>query len=510
MILLVRKILFIIFISKLKSKKNLSFINLNFRKNDFTNYHQIRSFIFKKDFFKIKNRNIHNFDFLNFSKKLGGKIGINLSKDAIFCWYKINKNRLGFPWSDDLTSKRLINLLYNYEYINSSSKLIDKKKLDLIIFKHIQRVIFEFNLKKINEITSYDLVAYSLSSLIFKKFNIKDIKYIKFIIENQVDKLGMHKTYNVLEHSKFINNINELKNILLYFNIEKADIFDDLLLKMTSVLNQYFHNDGSLPLFNGSNNIFTKIIYDSINKDFYYKKRNFDNVENGIAFYSDKYKNIFFDVVQPNKDLISSNLSAGTLSLEISGFGEKIFTNCGASESTGKNPEYLRYSAAHSTIILQNTNISEIKEGNPHIKFPQSVVFRNENNQNEEIFEGSHNGYLRKFNKIIKRKLIIFKNENKLIGEDSFISYKDIVGRLIFHIRFHLAEGMTFNFTNNKKNIILKTKLNNIWLFKSGMELIVEDSILVDNNITKPTKQIVIKGIITEKKAIKKWSLEKI
>ena len=104
----------------------------------------------------------------------------------------------------------------------------------------------------------------------------------------------------------------------------------------------------------------------------------------------------------------------------------------------------------------------------------------------------------------------MFKNENKLEGEDTFISYKNIQERLIFHIRFHLADDMTYNFTNNKKNIILKTKLNNIWLFKSGMELIVEDSILVDNNITKPTKQIVIKGIITEKKAIKKWSLEKI
>ena len=42
------------------------------------------------------------------------------------------------------------------------------------------------------------------------------------------------------------------------------------------------------------------------------------------------------------------------------------------------------------------------------------------------------------------------------------------------------------------------------------MELIVEDSILVDKNITKPTKQIVIKGIITDKKTIKEWSLEKI
>ncbi len=510
MILLIRKILFISFISKFKSIKNLSFLDLNFRKNDYTNYYQIRSFIFKKDFIEIKNKNIHSFDFLNFSKKLGGEIGINLSKDTIFSWYKINKNKLGFPWSDDLTSKRLINLLYNYEYINSSSKLTDKKQLDLIILKHIQRIIFDFNLKKINEITSYDFVSYSLSSLILQKFNLKDLQYIKFIIENQVDKLGMHKSYNVLEHAKFINNINELKNILLFFNFKQTSNFDDLLLRMTSVLNQYFHSDGSLPLFNGSNNIYTKIIYNSINKDVYYKKRNFENVKNGIAFFSDKNKNIFFDVVQPNNDIISSNLSAGTLALEISGFGEKIFTNCGASENTGKNPEYLRYSAAHSTIILQNTNISEIKEGNPHIKFPQSVVFRNESIQEAEVFEGTHNGYLRKFDKIIKRKLIILKNKDKIIGEDSFISYKGIDCRFIFHIRFHLAEGMTYNFTNSKKDIILRTKLNNIWVFKSEMELIVEDSILVDNNITRPTKQIVIKGIITDKKVIKKWSLEKI
>ena len=219
---------------------------------------------------------------------------------------------------------------------------------------------------------------------------------------------------------------------------------------------------------------------------------------------------MFFDVIQPNKDMISSNLSAGTLSFELSGFGEKIFTNCGGSESFGKNPEYLRYSAAHSTIILQNTNISEIKEGNPHKKFPQSVVFRKESKDEEEILEGSHNGYLKKFNKVVKRKLIIFKNKNKLIGEDNIISYKDFSKRLIYHIRFHLNEEIIFNFTNNKKNIILRTKLNNIWLFKSDTELIVEDSILVDYNITKPTKQIVIKGVISDKKIIKKWSLEKI
>ena len=72
--------------------------------------------------------------FLNFSNKLGGKIGINLSKDAIFGWYKLNKNKFSFPWSEDLPSRRLINLLYNYEYIKSSLVPYDKNNLDFIIY----------------------------------------------------------------------------------------------------------------------------------------------------------------------------------------------------------------------------------------------------------------------------------------------------------------------------------------------------------------------------------------
>ncbi len=510
MILIVKKILFIFITSRLNPKNNLSYLDLNFRKIDFTNNNRIKTFIFKKNFYTYKNKNIHSFDFLNFSNKLGGKIGINLSKEAIFGWYKLNKNKLGFPWIEDLSSKRLINLLYNYEYINSSSKEEDKKKLDFIIYFHIQRILFDFNSKKITEFSSFDLIAYLLCCLLLKKINEAEINYIKFIVDNQIDKIGVHKSYNLLEHSKFINNISEIKNILLFFNSKQSNVFDDTILKMTSILNEYFHVDGSLPLFNGTNNIYTKNIYKSLNKEYSLKKREFTNINNGIAFYSDKDKKIFFDVVQPNSDMISSSLSAGTLSVELSGFGEKILTNCGASESFGENPEYLRYSAAHSTIILQNTNISEIREDNTHIRFPQSVVFRKETNNQEEIFEGSHNGYLRKFNKIIKRRLVIYKNKNKLGGEDSFISYKDISNRLIYHIRFHLAHDMILNFTNNKKNIILKTKMNNIWLFKSNTELKIEDSISVDNNITKPTKQIVIKGVLSDKKIIEKWSLEKI
>ena len=137
--------------------------------------------------------------------------------------------------------------------------------------------MFDFNFKKISKITSFEIKAYILSLLVVNKINKRKIDYIKFIVEYQIDKIGMHKSYNLLEHSKFINNLNEIKNILLFFNIKDSNIFDEIVLKMTSILNQYFHNDGSLPLFNGTNNIYTKIIYNSLNKDTYLVKRDFEN-----------------------------------------------------------------------------------------------------------------------------------------------------------------------------------------------------------------------------------------
>ena len=54
---LLRKLIFIFFSSKfIKKNPNLLLNDLNFKKLDFTNYKQIKSFIFKKNFYKIDNK----------------------------------------------------------------------------------------------------------------------------------------------------------------------------------------------------------------------------------------------------------------------------------------------------------------------------------------------------------------------------------------------------------------------------------------------------------------------
>ena len=508
---LTQKLIIFIFIKiSFAKRKKLNLKNINFKQIDFINYKKIKQYVFKENFFYDKNFiDSHSFEFLFYLQKIGGKSGIEISKKNIFLWFNLFKNKLEFPWDEKLTAQRLLSIYYNYEFVSSVLSKTENTLLNKIINIHIKRLFFFFKRKNLDEISSYEIVAFILSKLLLKEFNQGFLKKIEKIIEIQIDRAGIHKSYNVLEQAKFINNLNEVKNILLFFKIVVPEKINFFILNMTSALNQYIHQDGTVALFNGANNNYQKQIQDIIEKEEFLKSRTFTN-NNGIAFYSDKKRSLFFDVVQPNNLKVSKSLGAGTLSFELSIQDEKIITNCGASESYGKNPEYLRYSAAHSTIILKNTNISEIKAGNPHIKYPQKVSFQKNDFEKIIDFEGSHNGYLRKFKKIIKRKIIIEKNEDKIHGEDSIISLKSTNSKTVYHIRFHLMPDITTNITTNKKNIILKTKKNKIWMFKSNSELGLEKSIYVDNNSTKETQQIVIKGITDSTKKIEKWSIEAI
>ena len=168
------------------------------------------------------------------------------------------------------------------------------------------------------------------------------------------------------------------------------------------------------------------IAAETINEHFKEKK--------DLSIFEDKYKKIFLDAVQPTSSLHSRRLSAGTLALEFSCDNEKIITNCGALEKSTGNAAYLRYSAAHSTVILENTNISEIRENQPHIKYPQMVSLKQNMKDSKHSIELSHNGYIKNYKKIVKRKIYFEESKNYLTGEDSIISSTSKNKEIIYHI----------------------------------------------------------------------------
>jgi len=488
-----------------------NFKDMNFKENDFINYKVVKYYVLKENFINnLEVQDIHTFDFLFFYQKLGGKKGIELSKKNIFLWFKKFKYSKNFLWRTDLASKRFINLLYNYDFICSISNQKEISQINKIINFHIKRITFEISLKKINNISSTEILSLVLIECCKNSLDTKINKKLDNLIGTQIDESSMHRSYNILEHAKFLNNLIQINNIFLFFNIETSQILKNNILAMTSVLKKYQHTDNSLPLFNGSNNNYNNIIEKIVEKEQFVTTNAFTKFKNGIAIYKDLKKILFFDVVQSSNLEFQKELSAGTLSFEISAYGEKIITNCGGSEIGGKNPTYLKYSAAHSTIILDNTNISEVKEISLNRNILKKVNFETKDVPKFKILSGTHNGYLTNYNKICKRTLFVSKEKALLRGEDLIISTKPIIKNNVYHLRFHLIPEISTTITENKRNIIIKTKKNNIWMFKSNKEMIIEKSIFVRDDIAIETTQIVISGVTSLLNTKIEWSLEKI
>ena len=508
------KYIFIKFFKKNFLKNNLetNFLNLNFENHE----------ILKKNFLSKKylkfNKTLaneyffHSFDCLSAAKKIGGADSIKLSLKHIFFWNKINFSFFSFAWNIEIASKRVTNLLYYLDIYGQNLGTKEEKILNTLINKH-----YYFIKSKINHTNEIDLSlnvtkSYLILSFIIgentKKITKKIIKQINSLIDNN----GCHKSYNFSKQAEFINDLIEIKNIFLYFDDADIEEINFQIINMTSLLANFFHKDNSIALFNGSNNFNIKLINELINKTENIKPKKLNNAKNGIVSYADKNKSLFFDITKPTNKTLNQNLHAGTLSFEFSYKDEKIITNCGSIEKRiGKKPEYLRFSAAHSTIIVNNTNISELIEKSSYKRAPKTIKFDSVQNDKNIFLEGSHDGYLKNFNIIVKRKIIISKISDEILGSDFILSMKNKFNKTMYDIRFHLVPNCKCLLTNDKKSVLIKTKNNRSWVFSAKSELYLENSVYIgDGKKIEQNQQIVITKFLKNIKQTEEWSLKKI
>ena len=449
------------------------------------------------------------FDWLLFAKKIGGSNNIKIAKKNILLWCYSKYSFFNNAWAVELASKRLINLIYFYDFYSQTLNKKELIELHNTINSHL--IFIKIYLKSVNhEKLTLNLIKSGLISFLLSKENIdslnkKIILYLNFCI----DKQGFHKSYNPSIQAETINSLFEIKNIYLYFKKPVAKEIEFQLINLASVLNNLFHKDGSIALFNGANNHNNALFIKTMNQSFDVRTKELINIKNGIAIYNDKNKKLYFDAVKPASTTINENLHASTLSFEFSAKKEKIITNCGSLEKRAeKNPEYLRYSAAHSTIILNNTNISELIDKSSYKRIPHNIIYNKEETFEEIIIGCSHDGYLRNFGKIVKRKIYISKTKETISGKDSIMSIKKNSLPISFDIRFHLTPNCRCVLTNNKKTVLIKTKANNSWIFKFKNIARIEESIYInDGKKIEQNKQIVISGLIKDLKHTEEWSL---
>src|SRR3954447_6082411 len=198
--------------------------------------------------------------------------------------------------------------------------------------------------------------------------------------------------------------------------------------------------------------------------------------------------------------------SASTLAFEPSDAPQRVVVNCGGpgplpTDLPQELVEGLRTTAAHSTLVLADTNSTNILADGSLGKGVEDVAIDRREDNDASRLEASHDGYVRAFGMVHKRSVMLGNDGKELRGADQLVAKgrKKIRESAVYSVRFHLAPGVETTATADGMGAILRSKGAPPWNFRCrGGNLVAEESVWIDGRgQPQRTTQLVIIGEVS-------------
>jgi uncharacterized heparinase superfamily protein len=199
---------------------------------------------------------------------------------------------------------------------------------------------------------------------------------------------------------------------------------------------------------------------------------------------------VICDAAPPPHSRAAQTGCASTLALELSDGPHRVIVNCGGAAAAGLHRvsglgDGLRTSAAHSTLILADTNSTAVRPNGSLGKGVDGVELDRQESDAGSKVEASHDGYARRFGFIHKRSLALSVDGRELRGEDTLTPARDRrkPTEARFAVRFHLAPDVDTAPTADGMGALLRIDGGPLWQFRCrGGSLTIDGSLWVDGN----------------------------
>ena len=197
---------------------------------------------------------------------------------------------------------------------------------------------------------------------------------------------------------------------------------------------------------------------------------------------------------------------SSTLALELADGAQRLVVNCGGpgpvpTDLSDELVQALRSTAAHSTLVLADTNSTNILADGSLGKGVEDVAIERSEDNDASRLEASHDGYVRAFGLVHKRSLMLGNDGKEVRGADQLIAKgrKKIRESVGYAVRFHLAPGVEATATADGMGAILRSKGAPPWNFRCrGGQLTTEESLWIDGRgQPQRTTQLVIVGEVS-------------
>ncbi|HUL09947.1 MAG TPA: heparinase II/III family protein [Candidatus Acidoferrum sp.] len=285
---------------------------------------------------------------------------------------------------------------------------------------------------------------------------------------------------------------------------------DDAIRGTAQMLRLWQHGDGGLALFNDSNAEEDWLVDMALaraipsyagNKALALKEAPESGFERLLA----NRTLVIVDSGAPAPAGYDGHAHAGTLSFEMSIGRERLIVNCGAHQGRGDWWQAQRSTAAHSTLVVDDTNSSVFSPDRGLVRGPRTVTCQRDESDGNHWLDMSHDGYQATFDLMHRRRLFLAAGGEDLRGEDRLSGG----GKRPFAIRFHLHPDVTASLAQNGQAALLRLPSGTGWRLRAtGAPVSVADGVYLGRRgEIRKTQQVVISGEKGQDEAVVKWAI---
>jgi uncharacterized heparinase superfamily protein len=322
-----------------------------------------------------------------------------------------------------------------------------------------------------------------------------------------------------------LRDLQGLREALEQMHQDVPEKLQDAIDRMGPMLRSFCHGDGQLALFNGSYEMKAADIKELLTRigsagEF------FDNaVYMGFQRIARGQTMVIADIGPPAPLPYSYNGHAGTLSFELSDGADRMVVNCGSASSLpeGRPDAFLHLkaasfnalaqaTAAHSTLVVDDTNSSEILENGFIGNGPTVVEYDRHDENGGTWLEASHNGYEPRFGLVHKRRFYLDPEGADLRGEDILVRTGKLNRADHFDVRFQLHPKVSAILDEAGEGVTLTLPSGRRWYFLAkGGRMTLDESIYLGkpHNAVK-TRHISLSGEAGEGETLINWSFRRL
>jgi uncharacterized heparinase superfamily protein len=283
--------------------------------------------------------------------------------------------------------------------------------------------------------------------------------------------------------------------------------------RMAPMVRFFRHGDGGLALFNGSwegeRTLMDLVLARSGSSEPAPQMA----LQSGFQRLTAGTSLVLVDAGSPPGRGMDGSAQAGTLSFEMSAAHERLVVNCGV--YPGAVPEwkrFMRFTAAHSTAVVDDTNSTEITDHGSLEYRAGNVLVDRADDQGAQWLDMSHDGYRSLYGIIHRRRLWLSADGGDLRGEDMLNGpdgRKVTVHDRRFIVRFHLHPTVKATLAQSGQAVLMRLPSGRGWRLRaSGAGVGLAESIyLGEDGRHRRTEQIVLVGQIPAEGAAVKWAL---